>query len=476
MTLPVARLLMPALRWHPDTGFGHEAAGMREALALGVSGFIIFGGPLSAVSELVASVQERVGRPLLIGADLERGAGQQFDGLEELPPPGALASLNDLSVIRAAGRSTAAEARRAGINWVFAPVADLDLAPDNPIVQSRSFGDDPAWVAACVAAWVEGCQAAGVLACVKHFPGHGRTTTDSHAGLPLVTASRVELEADLQPFRAGIAAGVDSCMTAHVAYEALDGTRRPATLSPTILGLLRNELGFEGAVVSDALIMDGAFEGRSEGDAYLQAVLAGVDILLYPRNLQVAYASLAGALQQGVLPPERVARALGRVDMLVTRTRELVDALPEIVATLPPSSELADRLLAAPMLRGPERPLVEPIDLLVVDDDIGGPYPASPSSWTIRELQDAGIAFGSGGSRVVLAFAEPRAWKGRAGFSAENRARLKELAPDADLVVLFGHPRLVSEIPEPAPVLVAWHRQHLMQEAVARRLLTRLRG
>lgn len=474
MTLPVARLLMPALRWERQTGFEHESGTIERALGLGAGGFIIFGGPAEEVRALTSRLASRVPRPLLFAADLERGAGQQFAGLEELPPPRALGSLNDLDAVRSAGAATARSALSVGVNWVFAPVADLDMAPENPIVQTRAFGDDSAWVAACVAAWVDGCQSAGALACIKHFPGHGRTTTDSHAGLPLVSVPRGELDDDLRPFRAGIEAGVASCMTAHVAYSALDAALRPATLSPPVLGLLRTELGFAGAVVSDALIMEGAFEGRTEGEAYVQALAAGVDILLYPRNLELAHSALASALEMGALTTARVTDALVRLDGLVARQAVLM-AGAVASSTVQLGDQLAARLLAAPLGRGFLRPLRQPLDVALVDDDIGGPYEASPATWIIRELEDAGVAFGSGGSRVVLAYAEPRAWKGRAGFGAENRAKLKEALPGADLVVLFGHPRLAEQIPGDAPILVAWHRQRLMQDAAARWLISRLK-
>lgn len=474
MTTPVARLLMPALRWQPDSRYQHESRRIDEALALGVGGFIVFGGPAGEAAELVSSLHARAGRPLLIGADLERGAGQQFPGLEELPPPGALGSLDDLDAVRAAGAATARDALSVGVNWVFAPVADLDRAPENPIVQTRAFGNDSAWVAACVAAWVQGCQGAGALACVKHFPGHGRTTTDSHAGLPLVSAGRTELDDDLRPFRAGVRAGVASCMTAHVAYPVLDPARLPATLSPAILGLLRTELGFEGAVVSDALIMEGAFTGRSESETYVQAIAAGVDVLLYPKDLAAAHAALIGAMRTGALMPARVSQALGRIDGLVASQAALV---AEADAAVPAhvGDGLADRLLAAPLLRGTRPVLRPPLEIAMVDDDVGGPYAASPADWVIHALEAAGMALGHGGSRVVLAYAEPRAWKGRAGFSAENRARLEGTVPGADLLVLFGHPRLATDLPGTAPMLVAWHRQRLMQDAVARWLISLLR-
>ena len=214
-----------------------------------MGGYIIFGGPAGAVRELTMELRESSAHPLLIGADLERGAGQQFRGATALPPPAVLGRLDDLEISRRAGELTAREALAMGVNWVYAPVADLDLEPENPIVGSRAFGSDPELAGRHVRAWVEGCQSTGALACAKHFPGHGRTTHDSHLHLPRVEATAEEMEQDLEPFRAAIEAGVDSIMSAHVAYPSLDPDGAPATLSREILsGLLRERLGFDGIV------------------------------------------------------------------------------------------------------------------------------------------------------------------------------------------------------------------------------------
>jgi beta-glucosidase len=469
MTAPdPARLVLPAIRWSDETGFGHADDAIAEALALGVGGFIIFGGPADQVRSLTASLRARAGRPLLIGADLERGAGQQFAGLTELPPPLALASLDDLDVIRDAGRITATEALSVGVNWVFAPVADLDLAANNPIVQTRSFGDDSSKVAAAVRAWIEGCQGAGALACAKHYPGHGRTTTDSHAGLPVVEADAASLATiDRVPFAAAVDAGVAGVMTAHVAYPAIDLGSLPATLSSVILRGLREELGFDGVIVTDALIMDGAFVGRSEGAAYVQAVAAGVDLLLYPKQPQVAREALALAVEEGTLSRERLDDALAGYERLLARA-EAGAGMGGSTAPADAEQRLADRLIGRGLVRGETLRLRQPLDLVIVDDDQGGPYPASPNDWTAAWLQAHGVELGQGGSRVVLAFAEPRAWKGRGGFGRVSRDRLLVETPMASLIVLFAHPRLMGEIPSDAPLMHAWHRQRPMQEAVAR--------
>ena len=456
-----------------DGGFAHEAATIADALAIGVGGFIVFGGTVEAVRRLTADLLRRAGRPLLIASDLERGAGQQVEGLTEFPPPAALASLEDAAVVRWAGAVTAQEARAVGINWVFAPVADLDVLPENPIVQTRAFGADPNRVATFVRSWIEGCQDAGALACAKHFPGHGRTEVDSHVALPVVAEDADTLRtSDLLPFGIAIECGVASVMTAHVAYPALDPSGLPATISPAIMGELRERLGFDGLVVTDALIMDGALVGRRESDAAVEAIQAGVDLLLYPNDARRVRDALLQALASGAVTEQRLRASLERYERAVTAASS---ATPPVTRGPFDSAEaLADALLEQGLLRGSVARLTGPLDLVVVDDDLGGPYPPGPSDWTQRALGEELVGRYTGGARVVLAFAEPRAWKGRSGFGPAARDALANSASDAELIVLFGHPRLMAELPSDAPVLLAWHRQRLMQEAVARWLRRRL--
>lgn len=468
-----ARLVLPAIRWREPSGFVAEGPGIAAALDLGVGGFIIFGGNADAVRTLTTELRRRAGRPLLIASDLERGAGQQFEGLTEFPPPLALASLGREDVVAWAAHVTAREARGVGINCVFAPVADLDILPENPIVQSRAFGPAAVDVARSVATWVRACQESGALACAKHWPGHGRTAQDSHATLPTVTAPAAVLEAeDLVPFRAAISAGVAALMTAHVAYPALDPFGLPATLSPTMLKALRRE-GFDGLVVTDALIMDGAVQGRTEAQAALAAIAAGCDLLLYPNDPGAVVATLGRAMADDETVRTRVEEAVARYERAVERAEQPVPP-PERVTPFGSAGALADALLVRGMWRGSVPMLREPIELIVVDDDVGGPYPPSPSTAVAETLVALGVRVGSGGSVVVLAFSEPRGWKGRAGLGSPAHAALESVARDAAAVVLFGHPRLVNEIPGAAPVLGGWHRQRLMQAAAARWIRSRL--
>jgi beta-glucosidase-like glycosyl hydrolase len=464
----LGRLAFPALRWRPATGFTHEDRAIDEALRLGAGGFIIFGVPgarADEIARLTEEIRRRAGRPLLIGSDLERGAGQQARRLTEIPPPGALASLGDDEVVRWAGATTAREALSVGINWIFAPDADLDIEPRNPIVQTRSFGADPALVARNVSLWVKGCQSEGALACAKHFPGHGRTTTDSHNVLPSVSNAFEELtETDLRPFAAAVNSRVASVMTGHVAFPSWDPSGAPATRSRTMLGYLRTTLGFDGLVVTDAFIMEGARVGSTEGDAAVASIAAGCDILLYPGDLPGTLAALERAVGEGKLPSARLEDTLNRYQ----RALERVAAPPAAPAPLSlTAGEVAHRLLQRGMTRGSLPDLSGGIELTVVDDDIGGWYAPGPSDYVIRWLARHGVHERYGGKRVVLAFAEPRAAKGRPGFGPESLERLSGLAKDTALIVLFAHPRLVAELPGNCPVLVAWHRQRLMQEGVA---------
>ncbi len=460
-----AALLLPALRAR-EGRFDHEMDTIRQTLALGVGGYILFGGTRDTVRDLTRRCLDLAGRPLLFGADLERGAGQQIHGLTPLPPPRALATLDDLDLVVRAGAMTAEEAASVGINWVFAPVADLDVLAENPIVQTRSFGAAGAAVGEQVAAWIRGCQGQGVPACVKHYPGHGRTRHDSHSGLPVVEANRAELAEDLLPFRAAVAAGVASVMTAHVAFPSLDPTGLPATRSAPILQLLRDDIGFAGPVVTDALMMAGATAGLSEDAAAIEVVRAGVDVLLYPRDV----ALVANTLTRMMDDPADAARMATAQNRRATLFEQV--ASPGTQSPTPLDVTAVVRcLLGQGWQRGSAPALRMPIECLVIDDDVDGDWPVSSSPDLVAEAlrPRQGPSDGSG-SRVLLVFCEARAGKGRGGIAPARLEAIAAAGP-VDAIVLFGHQRLVATLPGTSPVLVAWHRQPLMQTGVALTLM-----
>jgi beta-glucosidase len=469
--LEIGRLMLPALRWSADNGFEGFRDTIERGLALGVGGFILFGGEADGVRALTDELHRRAPYPLLIASDLERGAGQQFRGATPLPPAAAIGWLGDDEVAERAGELTAREARALGVNWIYAPVADVDLEPENPIIGVRSFGTSPEGVAAQVAAWVRGCRRGGALSCAKHFPGHGRTVGDSHIERPTVKEGREALEIDLMPFRAGVHAGVDSMMTAHVVYPAWDA-ENPATLSPRILGdLLRGEMGFQGLVVTDALIMDGLTEDTTEAAAAIKAIAAGCDVLLYPQDVEAVIAAVIEAVEHRRLPRERVEDALRRIAQAAARVAGPGDGKVAAEADRRWALEVGMRSLR--VCRGHPKLPAGPVRLIEVEDDAGGPYPPYPRDAFPAALRRAGVELSDAGTPVVALYSDIRAWKGRPGISAAAQARVAEVtkdAPDAT-VLLFSHPRLAHEIPTAKNLLAAWGGEGIMQEAVAAWLL-----
>lgn len=462
----VARLLLPAIRWDADRGFRDAWPAIDGALEQGVGGFILFGGEAGAVRDLTAELHRRAPHPLLIASDLERGAGQQFRGATPLPPAAALGALDEEETTRRAGELTAREARALGVNWVYAPVADVDLEPENPIIGTRAFGTDPEHVGRMVAAWVRGCAEGGALSCAKHFPGHGRTLGDSHIERPAVGARREDLDQDLQPFRDAIAARTDAMMTAHVSYPALDPSGAPATLSAPILGgLLRRDLSFEGMIVTDALIMEGFIEDLDEGAAAVVAMTAGCDALLYPQDLELVIRALAAAIEAGELPAARVTDAIGRIAEAAERVAGGPSGEWAREEDRRWALETAVRTLG--VVRGKPRLPEDPVRVEEIEDDLGGPYPPYPRTAFPEALRRAGVELREDGAPLVVIYSDIRAWKGRPGLSEAARervGRLVERAPDATFV-LFSHPRLADEIPGPRNLLSAWGGEALMQEA-----------
>lgn len=530
MTDP-ARLLLAAVRL--DRESPHEAA--RRALAdvgTGVGGFIVFGGSCEEVRSLAGRLREAAGRPLWLAADLERGAGQQFRGATCLPPPAALARHpRPEEAVRAAARLTALEARALGLNWALAPVLDLDVEPRNPIVGTRSFGARAEEVTRLGSAWVEACQAVGVAACAKHFPGHGRTRTDSHMELPVVEAGRDVLEADLRPFRAvaGRAAGM---MAAHVAYPAL-GCEGPASRSPEVLRtLLREEMGFEGLVVTDALVMAGFGGGgqtgaATEGWRAVRALRAGCDLLLYPGDAALVARTIRQAAANDPGLARVVERAAGRSARALQRYGAAEGAEEAAAAPVPggPGSSGAEGLPAfrpgAPELTALAAACVVPagpagddaarrvgawmeaaagrVRITVLadeepedrerrgpDGDAGGARAGEvgagdrPGAALARELERRGwrvegpagpdaaaAAAGPSVPVLVLLRATPRAWKGRAGLSEEARGRLRSLLSEGPAVLPVVCGHARLLEEEGVSGLVAWASEPVMERGVA---------
>jgi len=298
---------------------------MRDVEQLHVGGFINVtqGSPLGFLKSqaypsavLSNQLQSRSKLPLLIGADFERGTAMRLDEGTSFPTAMAVAAAGNPEDAYTMGKVTALEARAAGIHWIYAPDADVNSNAANPIINTRSFGEDPQRVSEFVTEFIRGVQENGGLATAKHFPGHGDTTADSHIDLPVVSANRERLEkVELVPFRAAIAAGVGSIMTGHLNVLALEpDPNTPATLSARILtDLLRQQLGFEGLIVTDAMDMGGITVRFAPGDAAVRAVLAGVDALLMPPVPEAAFSALLGAVKSGQISQDRLDASVRRI-------------------------------------------------------------------------------------------------------------------------------------------------------------------
>ena len=299
-------------------------------------GTVTLGEPF-AVASALNRLQAAASVPLLNSADFEAGAGFRISGATTFPRQMALGAAGDEQLVREAARITGLEARAMGVQVNFAPIADVNNNARNPVINTRSYGEDPARVGALVSAYVEGARQGGVIATLKHFPGHGDTDIDSHLGLPIVAHSRERLDSlELVPFRAGLAHGAGAVMVAHIQLPALDPTpATPATFSaPIIDGLLRRDLAFGGLVYTDSMSMDAVVKLLPPGEAAVRAILAGADQVLHSPDPIAAFSGLKDAVSAGRISQvrldesvERILRAKAAVGLDKSRSVDL-DSLP----------------------------------------------------------------------------------------------------------------------------------------------------
>ena len=301
------------LQWRDDMQKYHVGS---FAMTVHVDGpFLLRSEPYEA-AELLNRLQKESKLPLLIAADFERGLSMRLIGTAVFPHAMAFGADGKMEDAEKFGLISAQEARAIGVHWNFFPDADVNSNPANPIINTRSFGEDPKQVGDLASAYIKGAHAAGMMTTVKHFPGHGDTATDSHLGVASVNVDRTHLDTiELPPFRAAIAAGVDSVMVAHVTVPALDSDpNHVATISPDVVSdLLEKQLGFKGIIVTDALEMGGIAKGYSAGEAAVLALEAGADVLLMPADAEAAIDGVAAAVRTGHIKPARIDESVMRI-------------------------------------------------------------------------------------------------------------------------------------------------------------------
>lgn len=446
-------------------------------------------------------LQKAANVPLVVGADFEAGTGMRLEEGTYFPAAMAIGATGDPKLAYEEGKTIALEARAAGIQWIFAPDADVNNNPNNPIINTRSFGEDPESVAEFAVQFVRGVQDNGAMATVKHFPGHGNVATDSHLALATVPGSREEMEkTELVPFRAAIASGVDAVMPGHLAVPAFEPDATiPATISPAILtGLLREQMNFKGLIVTDALDMGGVTSMLSPGEAAVRAVLAGADVLLMPPYPDAALEGLEEAVKSGRLPIERVDESVRRILEAKARLgldkNRFVDVakLNEKFA-LPAYDEAAEKIAARGVTLLRDTPKILPLDaakplrvlLVSLSADPDG-YPGASLEPAIRWRVDsltalrADTAFSPVGNlklpapdsydvAIAAVFVRVADRKGNVGFPAEQRAFVNQMLATGKPVIVaaFGSPYLISEFPDAKTWIGEFSTNGVSQEAVA---------
>ncbi|MGH8031527.1 MAG: glycoside hydrolase family 3 N-terminal domain-containing protein [Luteimonas sp.] len=482
---------------------------LSEVRELGVGGLVLSSSELDTVVPYLNHLQTAAAIPLLVSGDFERSVAFRIDeGSVELPGTmaiGALASGGEAAA-RFAGELTARESRALGVHWALAPVADVNDNPANPVIGTRAFGEEPERVAALVAAFVEGARTANppVLTSAKHFPGHGDTAVDSHHGLPLIASDRPRLDrVELVPFRAAIAAGVDSVMLGHLQVPAIDPSLAPATLSRRLTTtLLRDELAFHGLAVTDAMDMRGVGDAWM-GAAAVRALAAGADVLLMPPDPRVAAQSIARAVREGQLSAARLDQAVLRVLAAKARMglhrQRLVDAATARAAVgrsqdQARADDIASRAMTLVRNTADLVPLAveRPLRILhlVVANDAAGDNLAAPfdaeldqrriprqtrriASSVSTQVRDALVADAGAFSHVLVSL-HVRAASTRAGtgMGPSQTELLNALGQSGvpTVAIAFGSPYVAAQLPQVSAVLCAWGPWSANQRAAAQAL------
>lgn len=497
-----------------DTSF---AAAQSDVANLGIGGITMsLGSPIEVASKINA-LQRLAKVPLIVSSDLEPNLGRLEGGIFShylidgggatvLPNAMAIAATGRDEDARDAARIIAREAKAVGIRVNFAPTVDVNNNPANPVINVRSFGEEPQRVARLAALFVRGTQEEGVIATAKHFPGHGDTDVDSHGGLPVVGATRARMDSvELVPFRAAIAAGVGMVMTAHIALPAVQGdSTTPATLAPRVLtGILRDTLRFTGVTVTDALTMEGVGKGYTQEESAVQALQAGAEILLMPRDARRAIDAVVAAVERGEIEPARVERAARRVLEMKARTGVPAHrfASPDEVRTVvgrkehrATAQDIAQR--AVTLLRdsaglvplnarrvmlvqyAPETEL-RAGRYLPVELRAGG---AELRAWKVgprtspAELDSIGRAVRGAERIVVAAYVRRIEGEGRNAIPAHIAAWVDSLGATERLVfIALGNPYLLRQVPRVKTYLMTYGVNEVLERAAARAILGRAR-
>jgi len=483
-----------------------------ETVARNISEFHVgcyhtFGGDPAAVALLINEMQRESKVPLLITADLEGGPGYVLFGATRLPLAMSIGATGDVNLAYEAAKITAQEARAIGVNVNFYPVADVQNNPQNPIINIRSFGEDPAKVSAFVRAYIRGAQDNGEIATAKHFPGHGDVATDSHMEMPVLNVSADRLEkVELPPFQAAVDAGVDAVMSAHIWLPQIEPEKGvPSTLSKNVItGVLRNELHFGGLVFSDAMTMRGVSANFTPEDATLRAVDAGVDLILHPPDIAASFNAMKSGVQSGRISEKRlddsvrrILTAKSKLDLQVAKNRFVdVNQLMKVVGSKAHrdfAQQLEDQAITLvrderhvlPLRPSPDLRVVQ---INVLDSRFGwregavGRLAAAelpkrfPRAVTVQvddqstssELDLVRKLAQTGDAVVVNGFIRVAAYKGSIDLTAAEVALLRDLAAlkKPFVFTVFGSPYVLTHVPDLPSYIVTYDTSPLAEASM----------
>jgi beta-N-acetylhexosaminidase len=455
----------------------------------GVGGFIVFGGYKRGVKRVVEELSSVSAVPLLFGLDAERGVGQIISDATRFPFTMSLGAIGDETLVYEEARFIAEEMKECGLNLIFAPVLDVNTNPDNPIINIRSYGDDPGLVSRLGAAFIRGAQEGGVLACAKHFPGHGDTGADSHEIMPIQDTTLLELESSgLVPFRRAVREDAAAFMTAHVAFPGIGGGNIPATISGDIIdGILRKSLGYDGLVITDSFHMSGINRIGEECDNAHLALEAGCDIILDPRDPVSLLTRLCEMVSTGELNINTLERSAGRI--ISTKNKRLKTSTAHSPAIPQNARVLIGRMsegsicgLKGGSLRS-RRALVLVFDVTRSDEDISEAFTRSIGSAGI-DFMSVPVTFTAQMDKLIakstehdalicLIFTTIGAWKKQSTLPDFFRSVLDSLAalPAEKVLISFGSPYVVRGFDKFDTVICAFDSMSECQTSAARVLL-----
>jgi beta-glucosidase len=494
---------------YPEFGECDRATLKHWIQDLGVGGVIFWGGNGGELALRIQQLQAWAEYPLLIAADIEEGVGQRFTGATWFPPPMALNAIAQtdlpkaIEYARLMGATTAQEAISIGINWILAPVVDVNNNPANPVINIRSFGETPEIVSKLARAYIHGAGAYPVLTCAKHFPGHGDTATDSHWALPVINHDRARLAAiELPPFQAAIQAGVDSVMSAHLLIPALD-PELPATLSHRILTEeLRQNLGFEGLISTDALVMGAIADRYGADEAPVMSVAAGSDIILMPVNPAISINAVCAAVAAGRISAERIKASVGRIWRSkqklfqdwdrITLTQSPVNTQPAAFTTLaqPASMAIADQILQDSLVVQGNLPL-QPVpgrNIIVLEEILDTTF-LSRSTPAVTVPRDLGyklqlinrhspeIDIPADEPALLQLFIRTSPFSGGLGITAVAKKLFQQLLANHQLqgLIIYGSPYLMADfaphLPPEVPCVFCYGQMAAAQSIALKQLL-----